>query len=426
MPLPPHEIFFRGGISFLGGIAIASFSLGIGGMSLRALFIALAVVAYGAFLAHIEVRAWIPCAIAMALGAAYLSFADAGRPAREIPFGKRIAINALVTGNERGTNRQALMLGSGIRAYAPRYPEFRYGDRIRFEGVVRPARSRLVSGTVDARHEKITLVSRGGGSAVKRALFAMRGTFEESLKRILPREQAAFLAGLTLGTTEDFSPELLDKLRKSGTTHIVALSGSNATGVLSGMVVILGLFLAPQAVFLPAIGALALFTVMTGAEASLVRAAIMNGIAFSGTRFERIESRKNMILMAAFLMALWNPLILVFDLGFQLSFAAILGLAYIKPILTGISPIKGQWFLNAVSAQAGVMPVLAIAFGRANPLTIIPNIMIAPAVPVATFFGFLAELLGLAHPALAFAPAYLASLCLTYATAIITAAASLG
>ncbi len=416
----PHEIFSRGGLSFLLGIVVGASAVNISSTEIRLSFLVIAIIAFGLCLRYARARLWLICALFMALGAGYLSLMNHERVGKDIPMGRKIAIEDMVTRAEHHTDHEELSLKNGLVIYAARYPEFAYGDRIRLEGVVRVSRSRLIAGTVAARHTPIKLISRNGGSALKRKLFDMKRVFEENLNRLLPHTQAAFLSGLTLGTTEGFSNEFKDELRKTGTTHLVALSGSNATMIFAAASTILALPAVPRtAVFWPAFAFLWLFTLMTGAEASLVRAAIMNGIAGFGARIERKGGVGYAILAGAVVMALWNPLVAAFDLGFKLSFAAILGLAYLKPIVKRISPLKQDWFLNAASAQLGVMPVLAITVGHTSLLSIVPNILIAPVVPIATLLGFIAALLSLASDTLAFAPAWLAGLCLIYAMEVI-------
>lgn len=158
---------------------------------------------------------------------------------------------------------------------------------------------------------------------------------------------------------------------------------------------------------------------MTGAEASLVRAAIMNGIVLVGSQYERAGSMRNAIIAAAFVMALFNPLVPAFDLGFQLSFAAILGMAYLQPTIEKYSPWKNKTLITGIAAQAGVMPVLALAVGRVNLLSIIPNMLVAATIPATVGLGFATGALGFVSTALSFAPAWLANILLSYEMGVI-------
>ncbi len=421
--MPPHDMFFWAAFFFLLGTLVGSCTLPFHGLASRTGFIGATAVTAVVVLRLLGMRRISPYAAFVVIGAAYCLFYGAHRFPEPIAFGHMGNIRGLVMRAEHHLDHQELSLGNGLRIYADRYPEFEYGDTIALRGEAKRSKNPLMAGIVNARHATIRLESEGGGYAIQRRLLAAKAAFENNLKRVLPSDQAAFLAGLTLGTTDEFSKEFVDELRASGTTHIVALSGSNVTGIIAGIMFLLGLVLPRRKIFWPTILAIALFVAMTGAESSLVRAAIMNGIVLAARRYERAGSMRNAIVAAALMMALWNPLVPAFDLGFQLSFAAILGMAYIMPILERYSPWKNRTLLESVSAQAAVMPLLAIAVGRTAPFAIIPNMLIAAAVPYTVTLGFLTGGTALVSGTLAFAPAWLAGILLSYEMEVIHIAA---
>ena len=108
-------------------------------------------------------------------------------------------------------------------------------------------------------------------------------------------------------------------MSQSGTTHLVALSGYNITVIAIAVSTLLSYFLRRRIVFWLSILTIIAFVLMTGAEASVVRAAIMGGIILLAKQIGRIHSMRNAIVFAALLMVLFNPKILRFDIGFQLS-----------------------------------------------------------------------------------------------------------
>ncbi|MDO8582649.1 MAG: ComEC/Rec2 family competence protein, partial [bacterium] len=103
----------------------------------------------------------------------------------------------------------------------------------------------------------------------------------------------------------------------------------------------------------------------------------------------------------------------------QLSFAAILGMAYVQPTIKKYSPWKNEHLMAGISAYVGVMPVLALAVGRVNPFSIIPNMLVAAAIPYTVGLGFLAGTLGFVSKTLSFAPAWLANILLSYEMGVI-------
>ena len=94
-----------------------------------------------------------------------------------------------------------------------------------------------------------------------------------------------------------------------------------------------GLFMRRRRAFWVSVAVIILFTIMTGAGASVVRAAIMGLLLLFANGYGRMYDPKNSILLAAGVMIFLDPLALRFDVGFQLSFLAVLGLMYIGPIL---------------------------------------------------------------------------------------------
>jgi competence protein ComEC len=138
-----------------------------------------------------------------------------------------------------------------------------------------------------------------------------------------------------------------------------------------------------------------LFTLMTGGEASIVRAAIMGSIAILAKYKAKRMDTNNAILGAGVCMVFLNPSVLLFDIGFQLSFLALLGLVYITPIISllyknpenNFFGIKEN-FAQTISAQLAVLPILFYSFGFVSFVSVIANILILSVVPITTFLGF--------------------------------------
>ncbi len=416
--MPPHETFFWAAFFFLAGTFAASATIGFPGPVMRAEFVG-AVAALTLTTLYALKKPYAALALVILAGGAYCLAYDLHRQSERIPFGHETKIEGVIMRAERHLDYQELRLENGIVITADRYPEFSYGDRIRLTGTVREPKSPLVRGYVTALHADIRITGRHEGNALKERLYAFKSAFEGNLKKVLPSAQAAFLSGLTMGSTAEFTKEFLADLRASGTTHLVALSGSNVSGIVSAFMFALAWFLPRKKIFWPALAVIAIFVLMTGAEASLVRAAIMNGIVLAGSHYERTGSMRNAIVAAALLMALWNPLVPAFDLGFQLSFAAILGMAYLKPLIQKRTVLKNEELATAIAAQAAVMPVLAVTVGHANPLAIIPNMLVGAVIPITVGLGFLTGALGFVSTAASFAPAWIANVLLSYEMGVI-------
>ncbi|MDP3999161.1 MAG: ComEC/Rec2 family competence protein [bacterium] len=406
--MPLHNLAFWFCAFFLAGI----FLISIFNNFLIALVISLLVVSYLVFL-----RKYIFAllALAMILGAGYYQiFGVVQKSQTLIRFDEKIEFQGIVKDAQKSATSQQLILdlelplNGKVRINAQRYPDFNYGDLVNVTGVIKnpPARSENyykkegISGIVS--FPEIRLLETGRGNPALAALFSFKESIENVFRKILPQEKAAFLSGITLGERESFSKELEEKMSLSGTTHLVALSGYNITVIALAIGWLFGSFLARRASFYLSVAVIVLFVLMAGAEASVVRAAIMGIIALVAQHTERAHSVRNAIIIAAFLMVLANPRVLVFDLGFQLSFAALLGIIYISPVLKKVLKIQNQGFLNwrenlvtTLSAQLAVVPFLLGNFGAFSLTSFLANILVLEAVPVTMGLGFLAGGLGL-------------------------------
>lgn len=297
-------------------------------------------------------------------------------------------------------------LGARIKVNARRYPDFEYGDLVKITGTIQkplPASENYFkkegfNGL--ANFPKIELLEKKQGNYVKATLLNFKEDVVGTFKKILPSEKAAFLSGITLGAREEFSKELQKKMSLSGTTHLVALSGYNISVIAMALGGLFSYFLSRRASFYLTLLAIILFVLMTGAEASIIRAAIMGIIFLLAKETERIYSLRNAIVIAAFLMVLFNPRLLVFDLGFQLSFAALFGIIFLVPIFQkyfGAEPGFLKWkenMLATISAQLAVVPLILGNFGIFSLTSFFANILILSFIPLTMALGFIMGGLG--------------------------------
>jgi len=325
-----------------------------------------------------------------------------------IIFNEKITFNGLVTNIREKEKSQDLTIElkdsykGKIKIIVQKYPSYSYGDLIKITGIVKEplpdsknyfAKEGLLGISI---FSNVELLDRGQGNFLKSNLLNLKNSIVNSFKRILPPQKAAFLSGITLGEREQFSDEFNEKMSLSGTTHLVALSGYNIAIIAWAVALMLGSYFSRTTSFYLSVGIIVLFVLMTGGEASIIRAAIMGIIALLAAQTERMFSMKNAMVISAFLMILFNPRLLVFDLGFQLSFAALLGLVYILPVLKNVFNFETGGFLswkeNAIttlSAQLAVMPLLLVNFGTFSLSSLFANILILEVVPLTMGLGFI-------------------------------------
>lgn len=310
-----------------------------------------------------------------------------------------------------------------VQIYTEPYPEYSYGDLISIDGTIQKS----FSGALNmVSFPKITLVKHGQGSRIKQWLFTIKRGFIAPFSRVLPAEESALLTGLLTGGTADFSPEFKTAVQQSGMSHIVALSGYNISVVGMALSFLLAFFLTPQKAFYFTVSAIILFVIMTGATASAVRAAIMGIILLIAKRSGRLYNARNSIVITAAIMTLFNPRILAYDIGFQLSFGALLGIIYVMPILEKIMHIETPGFLSwksnaltTLSAQILVLPLLLYYFQQFNLFSILANVLILEVIPFTMFFGFVLGIAGFFSQAFSFLFALPTSILLKYQILVI-------
>ncbi|MDI6821007.1 MAG: ComEC/Rec2 family competence protein [Patescibacteria group bacterium] len=327
-----------------------------------------------------------------------------------IEFDKKILFSGTVINNPviKNTNQEFVLKlskpqsGRVLVKTAP-YPRFNYGDNLQIKGKIqkpstigyaRYLEKEKISGTVS--FSEINVLSRNNGSVFKAWLFNIKNKITESFQKVLGVKEAAFLNGLTLGGTSGLTDAFKKAMSLSGTTHLVALSGYNITILVWVVMGVFIYFLPRRLSFILTFLAIIAFVAMTGAESSVVRAGIMGMLVLLAREVGRVYDFRNAIILAALAMVLINPKVLVFDIGFELSFLALLGIVYLRPALIKLFKIKENisflsWrdnLFTTASAQLAVVPILISNFGNFSPTSLISNVLILEFVPFTMAFGF--------------------------------------
>jgi len=294
------------------------------------------------------------------------------------------------------------------------YPEYFYGDILKISGKIEMPESRLGVTQFDyqnylakdnifliVRYPEITMINRPESLNFYGHLLVLKKRFIGIFDKILPEPSSSFLAALLVGARRTLPDNLVNAFNKTGTSHIVAVSGYNIS-IVSIMILnfLSYLFLPKRLIFWIVIICILAFTLIAGAGASVVRAAIMGSLLVLAGREGRFYRVTNAIVFAGAVMLFFNPYILRHDAGFQLSFLAALGLIYLAPHFN-------RWFAGlpnflsfranlsaTLSAQIMTFPVIFWEFGRVSLIATLANVLILPAIPTTMLFGFLAGLSG--------------------------------
>jgi len=246
------------------------------------------------------------------------------------------------------------------------------------------------------------------GASFVGSLYMVRDAFRDVLFKTLSYDNASLMAGLLLGQeTAEFSSDFKDAMKRSGTTHLVALSGYNISILVVAIATLMGFVTGRRGVFWVSILVILGFVIMTGAESSVVRAALMGLLILSARMLSRVYNFGNSIVAAAFVMVLYNPTVLYFDVGFALSFLALLGIVYgATPLVIfarsrGITSRVVEIFFETLCAQLAVLPILVVTFGSFSISGFLANVLLLPSIPFTMFVGALVAGVGVLLPAIA-------------------------
>jgi competence protein ComEC len=230
--------------------------------------------------------------------------------------------------------------------------------------------------------------------------FDFKQNIQNQINLLWPEPESSLIAGLLYGARSGFSDELKQDFAQSGITHIVAISGYNISLVASILIsTLLRLGWNRLRAFWLAVFGIVLFVLFTGASASVVRAGIMGIVVLLSSWLGRLSRVGNILVFTAALMLLFNPFVLVWDIGFQLSFLSTLGLIYLSPILD-VSFIKfgkniflnslRENFISTLSAILATLPLILFQFGRLSVVAPLANLLILWIIPFLMLFSFVA------------------------------------
>lgn len=315
-----------------------------------------------------------------------------------------------------------------------KYPQYHYGDRVKVYGDLEaPAEfdgfdyasylSRFDVYSV-MYQPKIEVLASHQGSLFWRVMSFLQGQFMDHINQLFPEPHASFEAGLLIGARKGIPDDLVKKFNITGLTHIIAISGFNITIIIVFVMWMLK-GLPRKTGFWVAIGCIVLFTLFVGASPAVVRASIMGILGLIALNHGRQNNIHLTMLWSAVLMVAWNPKILVYDVGFQLSFAAVMGLIYVAPHFEKYSKKLPETLgireaiTMTMAAQVMALPIIVYNFERLSLIAPIANLLVGFAIPPAMLFGFVAVVISFIFPPLALIPAYLTWGILTYIIKVI-------
>lgn len=264
----------------------------------------------------------------------------------------------------------------------------------------------------------IELVAHNQGNPVLSWIYQLKQSALETVYEFFPDPEASLLAGILLGVESGIPEDVEKAFRDTGTSHVIAISGFNITIIAGLLAAIFGRMIGhgrrgARWGALSALIGIILYAIMVGGDAAVVRAAIMGGLTLLALQLGRRQDGINSLALVAAIMALFSPYVL-WDVGFQLSFAATLGLVLLAgpmtesfinvvsrriPVETArrVSGPFGEYILFTIAASIFTLPVILYHFQRLSLVSLIANPLILPVQPPVMILGGLAVILGFVY-----------------------------
>ncbi len=332
----------------------------------------------------------------------------------------------------------------------PRYPAYHYGDGLLVKGKMETpprldnfnyreylARQEIYS---LMRYPKVEILETGQGAKPLAWIYSLRDRLSQTLAQVLPEPQASLAQGIILGIRTNIPASLQDDFVRTGTAHLLAISGINLT-IVAGILVSLGTWAFGRRRYIyiwVALSIIWLYTLLTGWHPPALRAAIMVSLFLTADFLGRQRSGIIGLFLAAAIMVGVSPQIL-WDASFQMSFVAMAGLIFICPPLQSVgrkavtatvgeegalprmANVLADSFSVSLGAVLAVWPLTAYYFGIISWVGPLATFLALPVLPAIIVTGVLAGVLGLLLIPLGQAISWLTWLFLSYTMVIVKA-----
>jgi competence protein ComEC len=273
------------------------------------------------------------------------------------------------------------------------------------------------------RTDEVTL-EQGSRRGILGWIDAIRGRAERALSRGMPERESALARGFVLGEDDRIDPEVRDDFKRSGLAHLLAVSGQNVLLLCLlawPLLALLGITLRARLVALLLV--VAIYVPVTGAGPSIQRAGVMGAAGLIAALAESPRSRWYALLLAAATTLAFNPRVSG-DVGWQLSFAAVIGILLWSGRLSNLlgataargSPRRAlaEGAAVTIAATVATAPLMAHHFEALSVASLPANLLALPAVAPAMWLGMLAGILGQIPPIPVQPLNWIDSLCLAY------------
>ena len=330
-------------------------------------------------------------------------------------FGKEVSVQGWVCQEPQLAARQKITLclssltslGNSQKISRPIFletdlsPTYYYGERLKAIGVLQPSREKKIIAII--KNPYLQILKGQKGFWLKRLALQSKRKLKEIINQSFPYQEAAFLKTIFLGDRSDLSFLFKSQLAAIGLIHIIAISGLHLVILMSLLLVLVKHLSLPR---LWGLGLtlifLWLFVFLVGGRPSILRAAIMASLLLGGELVHRSAFSFRSLILAADILLFINPFSLRMDIGFQLSFLAVLGIIWLKPLITvqKKQSVIIDLMETTLAAQILVWPLLLYHFGQTSIISPLSNLFVTPFLPLLLGLGFPLFLLEFCFPGL--------------------------
>jgi competence protein ComEC len=299
--------------------------------------------------------------------------------------------------------------------FYPREEKFGYGDRILLSGLLsQPSGSRNPGGWSYRKYlaaqgihalvslkQELFLLEKDRSISIWEIAYFLKGILRHRIQKALAPEDQGLIQALLLGERGTLSPGLKEAFVKTGTVHILAISGLHVGMIVWGLLFLLKFLRVPRRPrFLTAMVLTGIYALIASAGPAVMRAAIMAEIYLLGKLLGRSHLLLNSLSASVLAILFWNPL-QILDIGFWLSFLSVLALILICPLFHPAIEGYPQFFketssliLTSLSVLVVITPIVSSFFNLFYPVTFLANLAAIPLSSLLLGCAFLAAFLG--------------------------------
>lgn len=319
-----------------------------------------------------------------------------------------------------------------------RYPEYKYGETLKITGKIQEPmvfedfnyknylKKDGISGVVyypkiETIYSKPDFLDFFMISTLK-----LKNKLRERLHYYIPFPQSYILSALILGDKNKISDNFKEKLNISGLRHLTAVSGLHIVVLSSALMSFFEIFFKKTKAVFISLSFILFFIVLTGFQISSIRAFVMGSLFLIAPLLGKKSFSLRSVILTALFILLANPFLLFYDMGFQLSFLAVLGIVLLSPIFnmkmrfisSRFSKIR-EIASSTFSAYIFTLPILVYNFGQVSFAGFVSNLLILPIVPFIMVSGLLFIFLSVFLPFVGFIFSFIVWFILSYVILVI-------